>query len=387
MQTDIVFASALQERQAQHRLRSLRSFDTAYGARISDGVREYINFSSNDYLGLSRHPFLKARAAEYLDRYGTGLGSSRLLSGNLRVYDEIESKIAKLKGTEAALLLPSGFQTNSTVIAALAQSTDLFLLDSEDHNSIFHGVQVSRGRFRRFAHNQLQELQALLRSTAKHANRWIITESVFSMDGTTSDIDALTDIAREHNANLYIDEAHATGLFGHGGAGLASGSNGIKLIMGTFSKAMGSFGAYIACSEVMRQYLVNFCSGIIYSTALPPPVLGAIDAALDLIPQLDENRLQLQEMGLSLRESIVRLGFETLPGCTPIVPIITGDDESALALASYLEDNRILAPAIRPPTVPDGTARVRLSISTAHTKEDIELLLQCLKNWAPGAVT
>jgi 8-amino-7-oxononanoate synthase len=186
---------------------------------------------------------------------------------------------------------------------------------------------------------------------------------------------------------LYIDEAHATGLFGHGGAGLASGRNGVKLIMGTFSKAMGSFGAYVACSDVMRQYLVNFCSGIIYSTALPPPVLGAIDAALDLIPQLDEERLQLQQMALSLRESITRLGFQTLPGCTPIIPIITGADESALALASYLEDSGMLAPAIRPPTVPDGTARVRLSISTAHTKDDIDLLLQCLKSWAPGAVS
>jgi len=384
MATEQVFASALQQRQAQYRHRTLRSFVTTYGARINDGSHDLINFASNDYLGLSRHPELKARAAQFLDRFGTGLGSSRLLSGNLFVYEQIESKLAKFKGTETALLFPTGYQANSTVVAALAQTTDLFLSDHENHNSLFHGLQISRGRFRRYEHNDLNDLRKHLDLSAGSPSKWILTESVFSMDGTESDITAISSMSRDCHASLYVDEAHATGVLGEHGQGLACGGSRVDIAMGTFSKAMGSFGAYIACTNLMRDYLINFCGGLIYSTALPPAVLGAIDAALDVVPDLDQERSRLASMSLSLRQSIKKLGFQTLDGSTPIIPIMLGADKDALALSQYLEQHQILAPAIRPPTVAEGTARLRLSITVDHVEDDIAQLIDCLKRWKPG---
>jgi 8-amino-7-oxononanoate synthase len=377
-------ASALHERQVQYRHRKLRTFVTTHGARINDGEHDLVNFASNDYLGLSRHPELKARSAEYLDRFGTGLGSSRLLSGNLFVYERIEAKLAKFKGTETALLFPTGYQANSTVVAALAQSTDLFLSDHENHNSLFHGLQISRGRFRRYEHNDLSDLRKHLDLSAGLSNKWILTESVFSMDGTESDITALRAMSRKSDASLYVDEAHATGVLGEHGEGLACGGDGLDISMGTFSKAMGSFGAYVACTNLMRDYLINFCGGLIYSTALPPAVLGAIDAALDVVPDLHEQRSRLASMSLSLRQSIKELGFQTLDGSTPIIPIMLGADKDALELSQYLEQHQILAPAIRPPTVAEGTARLRLSITVDHAPEDIAHLVDCLKRWKPG---
>jgi 8-amino-7-oxononanoate synthase len=382
MSREQVFASALRERQAQDRHRSLRSFVTIYGARISDGENNFVNFASNDYLGLSKHPELKARSALFLDRYGTGLGSSRLLSGNLSVYEQIESKLAKFKGTETALILASGYQTNSTVIAAIAQSADLFFSDHENHNSIYHGLQIARARFRRYHHNDLDHLRRHLYANTKSVNKWILTESVFSMDGTASDITELISISRGNNASVYVDEAHATGVLGEHGRGLAYGA-GVSIAMGTFSKAMGSFGGYVACTNVMRDYLINFCGGLIYSTALPPAVLGAIDAALDVVPELDEERGLLACRSVMLRHSIRKLGFETLDGSTPIIPIILGMDKDALDLSQYLEQHQILAPAIRPPTVAEGTARLRLSITVDHTEDDIARLIDCLRHWQP----
>ena len=329
---------------------------------------------------MTKHPELKNRAIEFTHKYGVGLGASRLVSGNLNVYESLERKIAEFKGTEAALLLPSGYQTNTTVLAALGRKQTLIASDHENHNSITIGIQLSQGHWHRYKHNDVDHLQRLLQKSVDSA-KWIVSESVFSMDGDVGDINALSNLATEYDALVYIDEAHATGVLGPNGRGLCSKASGVAIVMGTFSKAFGSFGAYIACSKAMKQYLINFCAGLIYSTALPPPVLGAIEAALDLVPMMDRERAKLLERSARLRARLNKMGFSTGSSCTQIIPIIVGNDVDALSLARYLEDCAILAPAIRPPTVPEGEARIRLSLTAAHTDEHIDHLLSSLKRW------
>jgi 8-amino-7-oxononanoate synthase len=375
----------LADRLASQRLRDVRYVKPLPGMRVILNGLELTNFSSNDYLGLSQHPLLKERAIEWTNRYGTGCGASRLITGTLEVYEALESKLANLKGTESALIMGSGYQTNVSTIAALAQvdKNSFFLSDRLNHNSLLQGVLHGSARWSRFEHNDLNDLRTRLHSerAASASERWIITESVFSMDGDRADIDALLDLRERNGASLYIDEAHSTGLFGPQGMGLAAGKSSIDIIMGTFGKALGSFGSYIACSKIMRDYLVNFSGGIIYSTGLPPSVLAAIDAALDIIPHMDEDRQRLSQVSDLVRKQLHDLGYSTGASTTQIIPIVIGSDQDALDLSKFLEQHGILALAIRPPTVPDGSARVRLSLSSAHTDEQIELLLAALRSW------
>ncbi len=381
MSTGQIYQLATEERKQQNRFRELRPLATTGGAEIwLDGDRNLINFASNDYLGLTKHPELIKRAVEFTEKYGVGLGSSRLVSGNLNVYEKIEQKVAQFKGSETALLLASGYQTNATVLAALGRKRTLLASDHENHNSITTGIQLSQGEWQRYSHNDLGHLETLLRKSVDSA-KWIISESVFSMDGDLSDVSALSSLATKYDAGVYIDEAHATGVFGAEGRGLCYDAKGVDIVMGTFSKALGSFGAYIACSNEMKHYLVNFCSGLIYSTALPPPVLGAIDAALDVVPLMNAERSRLLEQSEKLRDHLNKMGFSTGNSKTQIIPIIVGTDADALSLARYLEECAILAPAIRPPTVREGEARIRVSLTAVHTDEQIEHLLSSLKRW------
>ncbi|MBS1953486.1 MAG: 8-amino-7-oxononanoate synthase [Cyanobacteria bacterium SZAS-4] len=381
MSTAQIYQLATTERKQQNRFRELRSLATTGGAEISlDGDRKLINFASNDYLGLTKHHELKKRAIEFTEKYGVGLGSSRLVSGNLNVFEKLERKVAQFKGSKTALLLPSGYQTNATVLAALGRKRTLLASDHENHNSITTGIQLTQGEWQRYSHNDLGHLETLLRKSPD-STKWIVSESVFSMDGDVSDVSALSHLATKYDAAVYIDEAHATGVLGAEGRGLCYDANGVDIAMGTFSKAFGSFGAYIACSNEMRHYLINFCAGLIYSTALPPPLLGAIDAALDLIPSMNEERARLLDKSETLRDQLNKLGFSTGNSKTQIIPIIVGTDAEALSLARYLEECAILAPAIRPPTVRDGEARVRVSLTAVHTDDHIEHLLSSLKRW------
>ncbi len=343
-----------------------------------------INFSANDYLGLSRHPLLQERAIEYTRRFGAGATASRLVCGNLEPFEEIEEKIARAKGTEAALILAAGWQTNAAVLACLFDSgiwgdEALVFGDKLNHASMHAGLAQSGIRQIRYRHNDLAHLRSQL---AAHEDtpgpRFIITESVFSMDGDMSDLDALSAMAREFGAFLYVDDAHATGVMGKTGFGLAHGGNA-DLIMGTFSKGLGGFGSYIACSKTMRELLVNRCSGLIYSTALPPAVLGAIDAALELIPTLDGERQYLRAIADTLRDTLRTLGLEYGASASQIVPIVLGGEEEALSFAQELEECGILGIAIRPPTVPKGASRIRLALSSLHGTQDMETLQTALR--------
>ncbi|MCK9276106.1 MAG: 8-amino-7-oxononanoate synthase [Syntrophales bacterium] len=372
---------ALEERRSSRRLRSLRAVTPRSGAEVEVGGRIMINFSSNDYLGLSKHPLLKERAREFTSRYGTGSTASRLICGTCRCTEIVEEKLAFLKGTEAALILNSGFQANLSLLPALADRNSLILSDRLNHRSVIEGAKLARCRTIVYDHNDVQQVRKILekiRGSGGYSRVIIITESVFSMDGDRGDIDALADLALRFEALFIVDEAHATGVLGENGMGLACGGKA-DLAVGTFGKALGSFGACFALSKAMCDYMINCCSGFIYSTALPPPVLGAIDAALDLIPTMEKERRMLQERADYLRNALVKLGWNTGDSTTHIVPVIAGSEEAVLELSRELEERGILAVAVRPPTVAKGESRIRLALSLLHNDDHIERLIAAFR--------
>ncbi|MGC2855499.1 8-amino-7-oxononanoate synthase [Novispirillum sp. DQ9] len=359
----------------------------AHAGMVERDGRPLINLAANDSLGLSRHPALIARAREWAERFGVGATASRLVCGTFPVHTALEERLAALKGTEAALIFNSGFQANAGVLAALCGAeatggTPLVYTDRLNHASMHEGLQTAGVRQIRFRHNDMGHLADLLRrDAATHGPRFIVTESVFSMDGDRADLLTLADLAEQHGAFLYVDEAHATGVLGPRGAGLTAqpGVRGrVDLIMGTFGKALGGFGAYVACSRTVRDWLVSRCAAFIYSTALPPPVLGAIDAALDLLPDLEAERARVLRHAARVRAALNGQGIDTLDSSTHIVPAILGEERAALAAQARLEDAGVLGIAIRPPTVPAGTSRLRLSLSAAHTDADIDTVVAAL---------
>lgn len=367
------YTTYCRERQAQNRFRTLRESVIQPHGRVERGGVSYVNLASNDYLGLSQHPALKDAARAYVATFGAGTTASRLITGNHPAYAHIERTLAKAKGKEAALILPTGYQANITVLAALADRSVVgrpvtILADRLAHHSLLQGAALSGARLMRFRHNDYDHLESLLQAQ-KGAFCLIVSESVFGMDGDRADLNRLGALAEAYNALLYIDEAHAVDL---------APRPGIDVIMGTFGKALGSFGAYIACSQSVRDYLVQRCGGLVYSTALPPAILGSISAALDLLPHLEKERAHLQTLSTHLRQSLTAQGWNCGNSTTQILPIIVGEESVALNMAERLKREGFLVPAIRPPTVPPQTSRLRLSISAVHRAEDIERLISVM---------
>ena len=371
--------------ESDHRLRVTRVFDPSRPGLL--------NVSSNDYLGLSRHPGCIARACEYVKKWGTGSASSRLICGTLPIHQALESKLTRLKGSAAALVMGPGFQTNASVISALLDrnalgAEPLVFADKLNHASMHEGCRLAGARQIRFRHLDMDHLDALL---AKHAAapgpRFILSETVFSMDGDRADVPALASLAERYGAFLYLDEAHAVGVLGPGGMGLAAGVEIYSgLIMGTFSKALGSYGAYVCCSSTVREYLVNRAPGFIFSTALPPAALGAADAALDLIADMDREREHLLRCAGRLREKLKDSGLDTGGSTTQIVPVMVGEETRALAAMRALTAEGILAVAVRPPTVPPGSSRLRLSLTAPNTLADVDRLAEALPRAIRGTI-
>ncbi|MEX2167481.1 MAG: 8-amino-7-oxononanoate synthase [Methyloceanibacter sp.] len=347
--------------------------------------RDYVNLASNDYLALRFRAELIERATEWAESYGVGAGASRLVTGNLDLFERLETKVAKLKQKPAALIMASGFQANAAVLQALFDRTvlgaePLVFADRLNHASMHFGCKAAGVRQLRYRHCAAAHLAELLTQyQADNRPKFILTESVFSMDGDLAPLAEIGRLARAHDALLIVDDAHATGILGEGGRGL---SDETDIVVGTFSKALGGFGAYVTCTAALRDYLINRCSGFIYSTALPPPVLGAIDAALDLVPGLDSERAHVARLAAKFREGAHALGLDTGTSSTQIVPLIAGPAETALALSGKLRDAGFWATAIRPPTVPQDTARVRLAFTAAHDDADVDRLLDVLKEKA-----
>lgn len=362
--------------------RRLKTVRPLSGMEMEVDGRRMLNFCSNDYLGLSRHPLLEQMAIEYLQKYGSGSTASRLVCGNYDCFEMVEKRIAELTENESALILNSGFQANVSLLPALADRDTLILSDRMNHNSIIQGSLLSRCHVKRFRHNDMNHLEELLRENRDNgvSRILIVTESVFSMDGDQSDIDTLVRLKEQYDSFLIIDEAHGTGVLGKKGMGPTCGKD-VDMIMGTMGKAWGSFGAYVACSAKMREYLINFCYGLIYSTALPPSVIGSMDAALQLIPTMDKERRDLFRKAALFRSSLNELGYDTGKSTTQIIPVIIGDERDTLELSKWLEDNDILAMTFRYPTVASGESRIRLSLSALHTQEHLEMVVDLFRRW------
>ncbi len=374
--------AALAEKQQTQRLRSLQPLQPIDAVQVSRSGQTYLNFSSNDYLGLSKHPALIAAAQSYTAQYGTGSTASRLVTGTYEIHTQLESKLAIACGQEAALLFNSGFQANSTVLAALLDRQSLVLCDRLVHRSLIQGILASQARFIRYQHNDLNHLESQLQQAIQKSYHriLIVTETVFSMDGDQSDVSALIQLADRYQAILYLDDAHAIGMLGKNGMGLAA-HQPVDLTIGTCGKAFGSFGAFVACSQPLKDYLINCCPGLIYTTALPPAVIGAIDAALDLMPSLESDRQTLQQTAAGLRHQLRSIGYDPGTSTTHLVPIWLGAESRALQLSQWLAQQGILATAIRPPTVPIDTARIRLALSSQHTQAHYRKLLDSLAQW------
>ncbi len=354
------------------------------GGVISIEGRRLLNFASNDYLALAHRPDVVAASQAALLQYGCGAGASRLMAGTLPIHAQLEQRLARLKGYPAALVLGSGFLANLAAVTALVGRGDHIFMDRLCHASMVDAALLSRASIHRFRHNDVEHLRSLLASAPK-GRRLMLTESVFSMDGDVAPLREIAAISSASEAMLVVDEAHATGVLGPGGAGLVREyalEQAVTVSMGTLSKALGGFGGFLACSEQIRDWMVNRARAFIFSTALPPAACGAALGALNALEQDTRMGDRLLERATAFRERLTAMGFNTGSSVTPIIPVIVGDNERALHLAATLKKRGIIAPAIRPPTVPAGAARLRLSVTLAHSEDDLAQAAQAIADAA-----
>lgn len=355
-------------------IRHINSFDKT-GGIIFQNNKRILNFSTNDYLNLSNHPYVKEKAIKATEKYGAGSGSSRLVSGTLSIHEELEAKIAHHKNYPDALVFGSGYMANIGIIPSLANRKDVIISDRLVHSCILDGIKLSGAKHVRFKHNDLISLKTRLQECSDIQNKKIIVvESVYSMDGDLAPLKEIFALAEKHNALLMVDEAHATGTIGNSGRGLINQldlESKIPFAMGTMSKGIGSYGGFIACSNNFKKLLIQEASSFIYTTALPPSAISASIAAIEIIERESSLGLNLQKKSTKLRKIMNESGIDTMNSKSQIIPIVIGDNQKTLNIAERLSKEGIIVGAIRPPTVPEGSARLRVSISLAHTEEDL----------------
>jgi 8-amino-7-oxononanoate synthase len=376
------FRDALQQLTDQSLKRSLWPLESATGPIVSYAGRRVLLLSSNDYLGLATHPEVVQAAIEATQRYGTGSGASRLVSGTLPPHVFLEAALAKFKGTEASLVFGAGYLANTGVIPSLIGRGGLIIADRLCHASLIDGCRLSHADFRVFRHGDCAHLEALLRRRTSNRRTLIITEGLFSMDGDLAPLADLVVLAERYDAMLYVDDAHGTGIMGATGRGTIEqfGLEGrIPFHMGTLSKALGSYGAYVVGSNEFVQYVLNVARPFIFTTALPPAMAAAASAAIAIVEREPERRARLWENRHYLFNGLQNQGFCLTPTVSPILPVLIGDAAKATAFADRLLAHGVYATAIRPPTVPDGTSRIRFTVTAAHTTDQLDEALQAVQ--------
>ena len=344
--------------------------------------KKYINFSSNNYLGLANHPQVSRQAAQALKKWGSGSGASRLLSGNLKIHDELETQLAQFKGEEAAAIFSSGYLANLGVVTSLLNDQDVVLVDRLNHASLVDAARLSKAKLWVYPHRDPDALARLLGRAKSFRKRLVMTDAYFSMDGDVAPLDKLLEISHSHNALLMIDEAHSTGVFGPQGRGLTEHfrlAGQIDIVMGTLSKAIGSVGGYIAGKHVLKKYLINRCREYIYTTGPSPAASAASLSALELIKANPQRRQKLWANIHFIREGLKALDLDLMGSEGPIIPIRVGETRQCLLIKEYLKKEGFYVSAIRPPTVAKNTDRIRLSISSDHAKAQLQELLKVFK--------
>lgn len=371
----------LKKREALGLLRSLKPITSRNQSRIIIGGKEYLDFSSNDYLGLSGHPKIVKEIKCALDKFGTASCASRLMSGDYKLHHDLEDEVALFKNKEAALVFNSGYQANLGIISSLYGKGDCIFCDRLSHASIIDGIILSGARLLRFRHNDLGYLESLLKKErSKFSKALIVTETIFSMDGDRAPLKGLVGLKEKYNCDFLVDEAHATGIFGRNGSGLVEeeGLQGeVDLIMGTFSKALAGFGAYLAASREIVDYLVNTCRSFIYSTALPPEIIAGDLASLNLVKEEPGRREKLLKSAEYFRKALEEGGFK-VRGSSQIVPLIIGENQKVIEFSRLLQAKGNWVLPIRYPTVPKDEARLRFSLTFNHSKDDLEKLIRSI---------
>ncbi len=362
--------------------RSLRTLSSSQSRECIVDGRKVLNFCSNNYLGLADDPRLVQAAVDAMAQYGLGSGASRLVCGNMSSHEEFEAAIAGLKKTESALLFNSGHAANTGIIPALFGRDDIIFSDKLNHASIIDGIVLSRAEFKRYAHADMQALEEGLKGAAGHKKKLIVTDSVFSMDGDVAPLKEIVALARRYGAQVMVDEAHGFGVLGKNGGGLVEelglGAD-IDIQMGTLSKAAGCFGAYVCGSKALRDYLINHARSLIYTTSLPPAMAAAAQCSVGIITHEPERRAKLKVNADYLRAGLKAQGFDTLDSTTPIIPVLVKDADRAVGMSKHLLEQGVFVQAIRPPTVPVNTARLRITVMATHTEEDLGQLLDAMK--------
>jgi len=379
---DELLSEELERRSEAGLLRSLRAFQREGAWVVTGDGRRVLNLSSNDYLGLSSHPDVLDAAAGTASRAG-GATASRLIVGTDPAYSALEAKLADFQGAEAALVFGSGYLANVGVISCLVGRGDAVFSDSLNHASIIDGCRLSRATIYRYRHGDIDELEAMLQGADRSGveRKLIVTESVFSMNGDVAPLAEIVELKERYGAALLVDEAHADGVFGPHGEGYAHElgvADQVDLHLGTFGKAFGVYGAYVAGRSLWARYLVNASRSFVFTTGLPATVIAAVDAALDVVQAADDLRADLQAKSDRFRAHLTSLGLDTCGSSTQIVPLVVGESNAAVALSGALEESGVLAVAIRPPTVPPATARLRFSLTILHQEEEIDCALAAI---------
>ncbi len=380
---DKIFLNTVLSRLQEQKLnRILRSVAGPQGAHIFFEGKEVINFCSNNYLGLANDPELIDAAKEALEEEGLGAGASRLICGNMASHVRLEKRIATFKQVESCLVFSAGYMANLGILSALCDREDIIFSDKLNHASIVDGILLSRAQWKRYPHKDMHALEEMLKESLGYKKRVIVTDSIFSMDGDVAPLREIVALAKKYEAMVMIDEAHSFGVLGKQGRGLAEElglEKDIDVQMGTLSKAAGSFGAYCCGSRALIDFLINKARSFIFTTAMPPSIAAASIRAMEIMEREPQRREDLRLNAALMRAGLQRSGFDTMGSTTPIIPVLLGDASVAVAFSQKLFDKGILAQAIRPPTVPENTARLRVTVMATHSRDDIEKALNAFR--------
>ena len=358
-----------------------RVIETAQDPEIIIKGRKMIMVGSNNYLGLTNHPKVKEAAIEAIKKYGTGCAGSRFLNGTLDIHVNLEEKLARFMGKEAALIFSTGFQVNLGVISALVGKDDVVIIDKMDHASIIDGCRLSFGEVKKFRHNDMTDLERIL-NEYEETDKLIVVDGIFSMEGDIANLPEIVSLAKKYGARIMVDDAHSIGVLGKNGRGTAEHfglENEVDLIMGTYSKSLASIGGFISGSADIIHYIKHIARSFIFSASPPPASVASVSAALDIIENEPERREKLWKNTRKMLKGFKELGFEVGPSQTPIIPIVVGEDQNAFTMAMMIQEEGVFANVAVTPAVPAGRALIRTSYMATHTDEQLDRVLKAFE--------